>query len=160
LFLLLAALIALPAGVTSLASSWIAGAGAGWTTAFPSPSTAASRQTQPLDADSDGRISQAEHAAAAKLLFRGLDLDEDGVVTPVERDEARERAQVSSPATPASAASIAEFDANRDALCSAREHAAAARSLFARLDLDTDGYVTMNELRQARGLKPEKKRTI
>ena len=159
LFLLLATLIALPAGVTSLASSWIAGAGSGWTTEFPSSATASSRKTQPLDADSDGRLSRAEHAAAAQVLFRGLDLDEDGIVTPVEREEARERAKVSTTAAPAAAASIAEFDPNRDALCSAREHAVAARSLFVRLDLDTDGYVTMDEVRQARATRQEK-RTI
>ncbi len=45
-------------------------------------------QFEGVDADRDGRISAAEHAAAAKKMFRAMDADRDGKVTAAEMDAA------------------------------------------------------------------------
>jgi hypothetical protein len=147
LFLFFASSIALPAGVTTLASAWASTAGPIWSPSDEARQGAGAREVRLLDADADGRLSRAEHAAGAQALFRALDADRDGLLRANEVDEALENTLGPAHEVPADER-IAELDRDRDARLSAAEHAAVAREIFDRLDTDADGFLTSDELQR------------
>jgi EF hand len=100
-----------------------------------------------MDADRDGRISAAEHEAAAKNMFQAMDADRDGNVAAAEMDAAYEK--VTGKKAPDSGMSAADkievVDRNGDGALTATEHAAASTAMFHRMDADRDGYLSKNE---------------
>ncbi|MGN6512091.1 MAG: EF-hand domain-containing protein [Lysobacteraceae bacterium] len=97
-----------------------------------------------MDADGDGRISAAEHAAAARRMFAAMDRDGDGRVDLAElaarRGTTPER----------TAAALDAVDRDHDGGLDADEHAASTRAAFDAMDADHDGALTAAELQGAR----------
>ncbi|MES2697525.1 MAG: EF-hand domain-containing protein [Verrucomicrobiota bacterium] len=99
-----------------------------------------------LDADGDGKITRAEHAAGAKQLFAKCDANGDGIVTAAEMDamaatsgEKPGRKELSS------AQKIAVIDHNGDGQLTAVEHAKGSETMFGKTDTDGDGVLTKSE---------------
>jgi Ca2+-binding EF-hand superfamily protein len=116
-----------------------------------------------LDANRDGRISQAEWAKAGEVFGR-LDVNGDGELDPrelfgfspemtppgagrMERPEDRGRPGAVTPAQ--SRAFFDRLDSNKDGKLSKEEAPPRMRERFDRFDADNDGQVTAEELQQA-----------
>jgi Ca2+-binding EF-hand superfamily protein len=133
---------------------------------------------QMMDKDGDGKISAAEHADGAKMMFSKMDANKDGQVTAAEMDTmhdamkdkahatARTEGNVneekmadkkaydstgtgkSMPKMMSSEEKIAKMDTNNDGKLSAAEHAAGAKQMFSKMDTDGDGSLTAQEMRE------------
>jgi len=121
-----------------------------------------------MDADSDGKVTAAEHADGAKKMFGKMDADKNGRVTAAEMDAAHPMMKHHKDHDQASARSddkahgdkahggkmmsssekIATMDANSDGQLTAEEHAAGAKKMFTKMDRDSDGTLTAQELRE------------
>lgn len=130
-----------------------------------------------MDKDGDGKVTQAEHTAGAKMMFGKLDSNKDGSVTAQEMDAAhgmkheghatartegtpdRERMEDKKAYDPAgkgksmpkgmsSQQKIAAMDTNNDGKLSAAEHAAGSKQMFSKMDADSDGSLTAQEWRE------------
>ena len=100
-----------------------------------------------MDADGDGKVTQAEHAAGAKAMFSKLDANGDGKVTAAEMDAghmAMGRADKHDKRM-SSSAKIAKLDTDGDGALSAEEHAAGSKKMFGKMDADGDGTLTAAE---------------
>jgi Ca2+-binding EF-hand superfamily protein len=99
-----------------------------------------------MDANGDGKISRAEHAAGAKEMFLKCDANHDGIVTATEMD-ASMAAQGEKPGKhdKTSAEKIQMIDQNGDGQLTAAEHAAGTETLFAKMDKDGDGFLSKDE---------------
>lgn len=101
-----------------------------------------------MDADGDGKISPAEHDAAAKKMFEVMDANKDAKVTADEMTAAH--AKVTGKKAKAgdmtAADKIKEIDQDGDGALTADEHAAGAKKMFTAMDTDKDGFVTKTEL--------------
>ncbi|HUR57892.1 MAG TPA: hypothetical protein VM029_09295 [Opitutaceae bacterium] len=111
-----------------------------------------------MDANGDGKITRAEHAAGAKKMFELCDANRDGVVTASEMDAAMAK----SGAKPAmddksSAEKIAVIDKNKDGKLTAAEHAAGTEEMFDKMDTNRDGSISKEECDA--GMKMMKKGT-
>ena len=100
-----------------------------------------------VDANRDGRISAAEHAAAAKKMFRAMDANRDRKVTAAEMDAAYgevtgKKADQTGMST---ADKIRVVDRDGDGALTASEHDAASKDMFRRMDADRDGYLSREE---------------
>lgn len=100
-----------------------------------------------MDADRDGRVSAAEHAAATKKMFEMMDANRDGKITAAEMDAAQEKVTGKKAAGDGMSAAdkIKVIDTDRDGSLSAGEHAAGSKSMFARMDANKDGYLSREE---------------
>jgi Ca2+-binding EF-hand superfamily protein len=100
-----------------------------------------------MDANRDGRISAAEHAAAAGKMFQAMDADRDGKVTAAEMDAAYERVSGKSASESDMSApdKIKLVDRDGDGFLTAAEHAAASKAMFGKMDSDRDGYLGKDE---------------
>lgn len=108
----------------------------------------AGKQFLAMDADRDGKVSAAEHAAGAKTMFETMDMDHDGIVTAAEMTAAHKAVtgQAAKPGDMAAADKIKAVDDNGDGTLSAEEHAAGSKAMFARMDADKDGWLTKQEM--------------
>ena len=100
------------------------------------------------DADGDGFVTPAEHAANARCMFEAMDADRDGRVTAAEMTAAHEKV-TGKPAQPGemgSAEKIAVVDADKDGVLTAKEHADGSASMFGKMDTDGDGRLTPAEI--------------
>lgn len=106
------------------------------------------KQFKAQDADHDGKLSPKECADGAKKMFQTMDGDKNGRVTANEMDNAQEKITGKKGGTSdlSSAEKIKMVDANGDGTLTAIEHAEGAKQMFALMDLDTDGYLTKDEL--------------
>src|SRR4030095_13229332 len=120
-----------------------------------------------MDADHDGSISAAEHAAGAKKMFGMMDKDGDGIVTAQEMEaahkdmptahtgtadsgripqadsSARTSDASGKPMKSASAeAKIKAIDTDGDGAITAAEHEAGARKMFDKMDKDHNGKLS------------------
>lgn len=120
-----------------------------------------------MDADQDGSISAAEHAAGAKKMFEKMDADGDGNVTAQEMGAAHkdmptahseQSGSVSSrqpePRTSdasgkpiaSASAKMKAIDTDSDGVISAAEHEAGAKKMFGKMDKDQNGRLTAAEI--------------
>ena len=112
------------------------------------------------DADSDGKVSQAEYAAGSKSAFTKLDANADGKVTAAEMDAAyaaTTKPGVGAAKVPSSADRIKSLDTDGDGSLSVSEHEASSRTMFEQLDTDKDGSLTAAEIKAAHEAKAESK---
>ena len=121
-----------------------------------------------MDADGDGKVTRAEHAAAAKSKFAEIDADQDGAIVAAEmvaahsKAEASDTARTGTAATPGAADKTAamdktakaemsseewikKHDSNGDGKLSANEHALASDEKFKKLDTNNDGTLSEEE---------------
>jgi hypothetical protein len=129
-----------------------------------------------MDANSDGKVSAAEHADGCKQMFTKMDANSDGRLTAAEMDAAHPmmkhhkdqhsgttaRGEGGHPADKShdqsakmrggkmmsSSEKIAMMDTNGDRQLSAQEHAAGSKKMFSKMDADSDGTLTAQELRK------------
>jgi len=112
-----------------------------------------------MDANGDGKISEQEHADAAKKMFTGMDTNGDGKVTAAEMDafhehllgkkmhvDATKDAHKGERSEMTSADKIKVVDTDHDGVLTAAEHAAGSKSMFEKMDTDHDGFLTKAEL--------------
>jgi Ca2+-binding EF-hand superfamily protein len=96
-----------------------------------------------LDANHDGVVTLDEYVAAAKALYAQLDTQHNGKVTASEI--------ASSPRAQERAVHVADrlvkhMDTNGDGVVSQDEFLAAAKTRFARIDKDADGFIDAGEV--------------
>lgn len=109
-----------------------------------------------MDANGDGKISRAEHAAGAKQMFALCDANRDGTVNAAEMDAAMAaQGMKAEKDDKTSAEKIAVIDHNSDGKLTAAEHEAGSGKMFALMDKDADGSLTKAEC--AEGMKMMKK---
>jgi Ca2+-binding EF-hand superfamily protein len=111
-----------------------------------------------MDTDGDGKITRAEHAAGAKLMFSQCDANSDGVVTAAEMDTAM-AAQGEKPGKhdKTSAEKIQMIDQNADGRLTVAEHEAGSEKMFAMMDKNADGALSKDECDESKkALKKDK----
>ena len=109
-----------------------------------------------MDANGDGKISRAEHAAGAKQMFTQCDVNRDGIVTAAEMDAAMAlKGEKPGRNDKSSAEKIRVIDQNGDGKLSKAEHDAGTESMFAKMDKDGDGFLSKAECDE--GMKMMKK---
>lgn len=137
------------------------------------------RKFKDLDADGNGSISAAEHAAGVGAMFDRMDADRSGTVTAAEMDAAhrmkgddrkagasghppgqhgamdREAHQGGHDMGPrkSSADKIAKMDTNGDGALSASEHANGAQAMFQEWDTDRSGSLSRQEMAKGHAMK-------
>ncbi len=95
-----------------------------------------------IDADGNGRIDRQEFAAAGDARFAWLDADGDGVITLAEVEEKARRERA--------ARRFERIDADGDGAVTRAEFTAAGDTMFAHLDENGDGFLSMGELERRR----------
>jgi hypothetical protein len=106
-----------------------------------------------MDADKDGRVTAAEHAAGAERMFGKIDADGDGRVTTVEMDAHHQKMMGKNEARPgkhkmmSSDEKIRTIDKDGDGAITAEEHAAGSQKMFGKMDADKDGALTAEEIK-------------
>jgi Ca2+-binding EF-hand superfamily protein len=98
-----------------------------------------------MDANRDGRISAAEHAAGARKMFRAMDANRDGKVTAGEMDAAYTKVTGKKADDLSAAEKIKLVDRDGDGVLTASEHDAAVKEMFRKMDADRDGYLSKDE---------------
>ena len=99
-----------------------------------------------MDANGDGKISRAEHAAGAKQMFAQCDANRDGVVTAAEMDAAMAaKGEKPDKHDKSSAEKIKVIDQNGDGKLTIAEHDAGTESMFAKMDKNGDGFLSKEE---------------
>ena len=116
----------------------------------------ADKHFKKLDANGDGKVTRAEHAAGAIQMFIECDANADGIVTAAEMDAAM-AAQGEKPGAgdKSSAEKIKVIDQNGDGRLTAMEHQTGSEKMFAQMDTDGDGSLSKEECEQ--GTKKLKK---
>ena len=111
-----------------------------------------------MDADGDGKVTRAEHAAGAKGMFAQCDANRDGIVTAAEMDAALSKKD-GEPARGelSSAEKIKLIDGNGDGKLTVAEHEAGTEKMFGKMDTDGDG--TLSKMECAQGMKMKKKQS-
>jgi Ca2+-binding EF-hand superfamily protein len=105
-----------------------------------------------MDANKDGKVSAAEHAAGAQEMFKGMDANQDNRVTAEEMDatQAPLKSQDASHHKGhelSSAEKIKVIDTNGDGVLTAQEHEAGSKKMFTKMDTDKDGNLTAAEIK-------------
>ena len=110
-----------------------------------------------LDADKDGKVTQAEYTAGAKTSFDKLDANADGKVTAAEMDAAYTTTKpgVGAAKVPSSSDKIKTLDTDGDGSLSAVEHEAGSRTMFDQMDADKDSSLTEAEIKAGHEAKME-----
>lgn len=102
-----------------------------------------------LDADGDGKVSQAEFDASKADRFAKADADSDGKVTLEELTKAFEQKQAERMKKHEARLKehFAALDKDGDGAVSAAEAQASHGEWFGKLDTDGDGFVTEDEMK-------------
>jgi Ca2+-binding EF-hand superfamily protein len=125
-----------------------------------------------MDANNDGLVSSAEHAAGVTRMFGEMDTNGDGKVTASEMDaghamkvgkstEARTMNDASMDEGSmrhdvSSADRIATMDTDGDGMLSSAEHDAGAATMFTDLDTDKNGSLSKQEMSAGHAMKKSK----
>jgi EF hand len=108
-----------------------------------------------MDANKDGKVSAAEHAAGAQEMFKAMDANQDNRVTAAEMDATNKPWKSADAAHHKGAMSSADkikvVDANGDGALTAQEHAAGSKAMFGKMDTDRDGNLTSAEIKTGHG---------
>lgn len=104
---------------------------------------AASAQMAGADANGDGQVTRAEAQAARGVLFDRVDTNRDGYISPEEQRAAAEQRQ---------RRGFEHTDANRDGRVSRQEFLNQPMRLFDRVDADSNGVLSAEELERARAM--------
>ena len=96
-----------------------------------------------MDADGDGKLTAAEHSAAAAAMFGMMDGDSDSMVTTAEMDAAQ--ASLGGSANLSSADKIKAVDGNGDGTLSKDEHVRGSQAMFAKMDKDSNDSLSEEE---------------
>lgn len=101
-----------------------------------------------MDADHDGKVSAAEHAAGAKAMFDKMDANHDGKVTAAEMTAAHKAitGQHAAKSEMSAADKIKVVDTDGDGVLTADEHAKGSASMFAKMDANKDGFLSKEEM--------------
>jgi len=101
-----------------------------------------------MDTDHDGKVSAAEHASGAKMMFGKMDANHDGKVTAAEMTAAHQAVTGQAPrkSDMPAADKIKAVDADGDGMLTADEHAKGSASMFAKMDADKDGFLSKQEM--------------
>lgn len=101
-----------------------------------------------MDADHDGKVSAAEHAAGAKAMFDKMDANHDGKVTAAEMTAAHKAitGQHAARSDMSAADKIKVVDSDGDGVLTADEHAKGSASMFAKMDANKDGFLSREEM--------------
>jgi Ca2+-binding EF-hand superfamily protein len=112
------------------------------------PAAGSDKEFSMMDTNKDGKISAAEHAAGSRSMFQKMDADKDGKVTAAEMSAAHKAITGHAPKkTDMSAADkIKVVDSDGDGILTADEHAKASESMFAKMDIDKDGFLSKQEM--------------
>lgn len=108
-----------------------------------------------VDADKDGRVTEAELVAWRAARVNAMDPNADGLLS-AEEIKAGHMAAAEAVATGMAARMVAEHDADGDGLLSVAELGAPPlpTRLFARVDADGDGAITEDEIDAAHDRRP------
>jgi Ca2+-binding EF-hand superfamily protein len=109
-----------------------------------------------MDANGDGKITRAEHAAGAKQMFAKCDANHDRTVTAAEM-EASTAADGEKPGKHdmSAAEKIRMIDQNGDGKLTTAEHEAGTETMFGKMDTNQDGALSKEECDA--GMKMKKK---
>jgi Ca2+-binding EF-hand superfamily protein len=108
--------------------------------------TDADKHFKMMDANGDGKITRAEHAAAAKQMFKQCDANHDGVVTVAEMDAASAaKGEKPGKDEKSSTEKIRVIDQNGDGKLTAAEHATGTETMFGKMDRNGDGVLSKDE---------------
>jgi Ca2+-binding EF-hand superfamily protein len=110
-----------------------------------------------MDADGDGKITRAEHAAGAKKMFSQCDANRDGTVTAAEMD-ASMAAEGEKPGKHDmnSVEKIRMIDQNGDGKLTVAEHEAGTETMFGKIDSNQDGTLSKEECDAGMKMKHKK----
>ncbi|MDB6092621.1 MAG: Calcium-binding EF-hand-containing protein [Verrucomicrobia bacterium] len=114
--------------------------------AFANDMESAEAKFKAMDTDGDGKISRAEHAVGAKMMFAKMDANNDGIVTADEMNAMHAAKGDHMKSEKSAAEKIHMIDANGDGQITADEHAAGSEAMFAKMDTDGDGYLSLSEM--------------
>ena len=117
-----------------------------WATPTAFAGNDADSKFKKMDTDGDGKITRAEHAAAAKLMFTECDANRDGSVTATEMDAAiAGHGGKPSKHDKTSVEKIKVIDQDGDGKLTALEHETGSVKMFAKMDKDADGFLSKAE---------------
>ncbi|HEY0585270.1 MAG TPA: hypothetical protein VGD52_03985 [Pseudoduganella sp.] len=106
------------------------------------------REFTAMDTDHDGKVSAAEHAAGAKMMFGKMDANHDDKVTAAEMTGAHHAVTGQAPrkSDMPAADKIKAVDSDGDGVLTADEHAKGSTAMFAKMDADKDGFLNKQEM--------------
>ncbi len=101
----------------------------------------------PFDKNHDNALDYAEFKSAMSLLFKTLDMDDDGAVTFDEINTARDKSKMPLPKSIAMAIRLNELDSDNDKRITREEFLSdkQLRQLFNRFDVNNDGLIRKGE---------------
>ena len=113
----------------------------------PATAMAGDDKAKLMDANNDGVISSAEHAAGAKTMFTQMDTNSDGKVTAAEMDAHHASRMKGEKMKMSAADKIKKIDTDGDGAISAAEHDAGSAKMFTKMDANGDGNLTAAEMK-------------
>lgn len=136
-----------------------------WHKSGPAVKNDGKRYLRSLDENHDGRITRNEFLARAREKFAELDLNHDGVLSPEEREKARDQARkkrdearrragkppISVESDQARPLPLADRDRNADGRVTLGEYLSKRERQFDELDKNHDGVISREEAKAAKG---------
>lgn len=120
-----------------------------------------------MDSNGDGKISRAEHAAAAQAMFGKMDANADGIVTADEMNASHSERKSSKlkfwqkkdhdDDEMSSSEKISVIDTNGDGKISRAEHEAGSEKMFTKMDTNDDGFLSKEECEQGHEMMKKNK---
>jgi Ca2+-binding EF-hand superfamily protein len=100
-----------------------------------------------MDANGDGKVSEAEHSAWAGQKFTRMDTNGDGKVTAAEMSAEKDRSGKAGGKQMSAEEKIRTIDTNGDGSLSKEEHEAGTVAKFTEMDANKDGSLSKTELK-------------